>query len=195
MKSTSLLLIVVPCLFLIGCPAYSVYPLYTDQDAVVEPALEGTWYDPESHDKGGITFQKSGDHEYTMASLDPDSKISQSYNVHLVRLGDQLFMDLIFENQTLNGEALSAPMGVVPTHVITKVKISGEDFAFATLEGDAIKKQNAAGGARLDYQISEAGLLVTSQPDALRRYIFAHAEDAFPDSGHLKRKAKAPAKP
>ena len=42
MKVRALALISVACVMLGGCSAYSVHPLYTAEDAVVEPALEGT---------------------------------------------------------------------------------------------------------------------------------------------------------
>lgn len=54
------------CLPLIGCPAYSVNPLYTDQDAVVELALEGTWTGPDPSDKEELTFKNVGDRDYSM---------------------------------------------------------------------------------------------------------------------------------
>jgi hypothetical protein len=191
-----LLFLVATCVFLIGCPSYSVHPLYTEQDAVVEPALEGTWIGTDPGDKGEITFKKVGDHEYSAASFDADPKVIQTYKVHLVRLGDQLFMDYIADEQTIAGEKLDNPPGVIATHMITKVKVSGDDLAYATLEDDAIKKQNPTGGGPLDYQITDEGaVLVTAQTDALRRYISAHAEDAFSKSEHLKRKLKAPSQP
>src|SRR5208337_4733193 len=108
-----------------------------NEDRVVEPALEGTWNSTDASDKEEIVFQKSGDHEYNLVIFHPDTKVSETYKVHLVRLGGQLFMDVVLNDQTINGARLDAPMGVIATHVILKVKISGEDLAYATLEDDA----------------------------------------------------------
>lgn len=181
---------ILACLLLIGCPAYSVHPLYNDQDAVVEPALEGTWVDPDPDDKEEMTFKKAGDGEYSRAVFHPDTKVSQTYKVHLVRLGGQLFMDLIANDQTVDGAKLDDWFGAIPTHVIEKVKISGDDLAWAPLEDDAIKKQSTAGGAPLDYQTIGNDMLVTAPTDVLRRYISAHDETVFSDFEHLKRKVK-----
>jgi hypothetical protein len=192
MKLRLLLLIVVACLFLIGCPAYSVHPLYTDHDAVVEPSLEGTWLGPDPTNQEEMTFKKVGDHEYSLTGADAKMRqVTQTYRVHMVRLGGQLFMDIIAYDQTINGVELDGQIGVIPTHVILKVKISGDDFAYSTLEDDAIKKQSAAGGAPLDYQIAEGAVLVTIPTDDLRRYISDHPDTLFSDSQHLKRKGKA----
>jgi len=164
-----------------------LHALYTDQDEVEEPALEGTWsLGPD--DNGGLAFQKSGKHEYTLAIFCTDTKVTQNYEVHLVRLGDQLFMDLIFKDQTVDGTEVDSPLGVVPAHVIAKVKISGDDLAYATLEDDAIRRRGSAGDISLDYEMENGSMFVTAQTDALRRYISAHAEDVFSDFEHLKRR-------
>jgi hypothetical protein len=82
-------------------------------------------------------------------------------------------------------------MGVIPTHVILKVKISGDDLAYSTWEDDAMRKQNTGGGG-LDYQMVEGGVLVTAPTEALRRYIPIHTQDAFTPVQYLKRRSKAP---
>ncbi len=186
---------ILACLPLIGCPSYSMHSLYTDTDVVAEPALEGTWVSLDPGDKGEMTFKKVSDYEYSMAVVDPDMKASQTYKVHLVRLGGQLFMDLVFDDQTVDGAKLDDPLGVLATHVILKLKISGDDLAYGTLEDDAIRKPNPTGGAPLDYLETDEGLLVTAPTDALRRYVSAHTEDVFSSFDSLKRKAKAPVQP
>jgi len=105
-----------------------------------------------------------------------------------VRLGGQLFVDLVFKDQTLDGAEIDGPLGVVPAHVIGKVKISGDDLAYATLEDDAIRAQIISGGTPLDYQMADGSMLVTAQTEALRGLVSALAEDVFSDFEHLKRK-------
>lgn len=188
MKARLLLFSISACLLLSGCPSSSVFPLYTDQDAVVEPALEGTWSSLVRDENEEFLFQKSGDHEYSLAISCPDTRVIQNYEVHLVRLGGQLFMDLTFKDQTVGGAQLDDPLGVISAHVIAKVNISGNDLAYATLDDDAIRNQSVSGGTPLDYQMANGSMLVTTQTQALRRYISAHAEDAFSDFEHLKRK-------
>ena len=187
MKLWLLLLLIVACCFLAGCPSYSLYPLYTGQDAVFVPALEGTWIDPGSDAKEGFSFQKSGDHGYTLTIDDPSTKLRQTYDAHLVRLGDQLFMDIAWSDQTLNGVKLDPPIGAVATHVIWKVEISEDDLAYAMLDDEAIKQQGGLPGANSFYR-SEDRLLITACTDDLRRYVAAHAKDAFSGYQHFKKK-------
>lgn len=190
MKLWLLLLLIFGCFLLTGCPSYSLYPLYTDQDAVVVPALEGTWVDPGSDVKDGVTFQKSGDHGYAMIVDDPSTKFRQTYDVRLVRLGDRLFMDIAWSGQTLNGANLDPPIGVFATHEILKVEILEDDLAYATLEDDAIKKLSGVRGNFLEYRTpGEGALLVTASTDELRRYVAAHAGDVFSSFEHRKKKS------
>jgi hypothetical protein len=187
MKSRLLAVFIVLCLPLCACPSYSLHPIYTDEDAVVEPALEGTW-GVDRDDNAELVFERSGDDEYTLAISCPDSKALQNYKVHLVPLDGQLFMDLVFENQTVEGTKVEEPVGAFNAHLILKVNISRDDLAYATLEDDAIRKPVIPGSTPLDYDHSDEGLLVTAQTDALRDYISAHAEDGFSDFEHLKRR-------
>ena len=189
-----LLLVIIACLALIGCPALSVHPLYTDQDAVVEPALEGTWGAPDPSDKDVITFRKSGDRGYKLSVFHPDTKVTDNYTVHLVLLESQMYMDLIADDQAIGDAKLDGLMGVIPTHVIMKAKISGDDLAYSTWEDDGIRKQST-GVAGLDYQMVDGGVLVTAPTEALRRYISAHTRDAFTPVQYLKRRGKAAIQP
>lgn len=186
MKTLLVLSLAAVCLVVSGCPAYSVHPLYTDEDAVVEPALEGTWTDS-SDRKTEFRFTLSGAHEYALVVSDVDSRIQQNYKVNLVRLGDQLFVDLAFNNETLNGAPIDDRIGVIRTHAIAKLNISGDDLAFATLEDEPVQKQDTR-LTRLEHINTEESLLLTAQTRALQRYVSAHVEDAFSDWNHLTRK-------
>ena len=195
MKALPLLLILAcACLALTGCPAYSLRPLYTEQDAVMEPALEGDWATPRPEDTEVSTFRRSEGHAYALSVFHPDTKVQENYTVQLVRLEGQTYMDLMAEDQRIGGTKLDGLIGLIPTHVILKVKISGDDLAFATWEDDAIRKQGP-GTAGLDHQMVEGGVLVTAPTEVLRRYITAHAEDAFTPVQYLKRKGKTPVRP
>jgi hypothetical protein len=183
------------CFWLGGCPSYSLCPLYTEADAVTEPALEGTWMSADTQEMGKISFCKSQNGGYEFSVFDPDTKIRQRYDAELVRLAGQLFMDIKFTEETLNGVSVDSPIGVLPMHEIMKVRISGDELAFAGLEDDAIQKPNESGGSPLKYQLVNPGwfeqLLITADTEDLRRYVAAHADEGFTDFGHLMRVGKS----
>lgn len=181
------------CLALSGCTAYSVHPLYTGEDAVVEPALQGTWVSPDAGDKGEVSIQKSGPHEYSLAMSMPDELV-QTYKLNLVRLGNQLFADMIFDGETVAGKKVDSPVGLVPMHVIVKLDVAANELKYAVLDKDALTKQNAHGSPPLEVLPAGDDLIVTANTDALRRYISLHAEDLFPDDfDRLERKPETPA--
>ena len=192
MKALVLPSFVLFCLVLSGCTAYSIHPLYTSEDAVVEPGLEGTWIEADKKDPSEFCLQKSGAHEYSMVLSGPDSKIVQNYNVNLVRLGDQLFMDMVFKDQTIDGTKIDDPLGVLATHIILKINLTGDELAYATLDGDAIKKQNSWESLPLEYTVLDESMLVTAQTVDLRRYLSVHAYGVFSDYEHLTRKMQQP---
>jgi len=186
MRALWLLSLALICLVFSGCPAYSVHPLYTDQDAVVEPNLEGTWVG-DSDEKSEFHFKLSGAHQYSLEVSDPNSGRQQNYQVNLVRLGEQLFMDLVFKDQTVNGTNFDDPFGAISCHIIAKLTISGNDLAYSTLESEPIEMQNPP-ETRLTHVTTEGPLLVTASTEALRRYVSAHVGDGFSDWTHLTRK-------
>jgi hypothetical protein len=168
------------CLLLCGCPTFSVHPLCTNQDAI--------WI-PSPDEKGSFVFQKSGDHWYGWVVFYWDTKVTQNYELHLVRLAGQHFMDLIFKDQTVNGTTVDDSLGTGCTHVIAKVKISADDPAYATLEDDAIRNQSTSPGTPLDCQIADGAMPLTTQTEGIRRYISAPASDALSDFELLHRKS------
>lgn len=180
------------CLILSGCAPSSVHPLYTADDAVVEPALEGTWIDADKPDDSPILLHKSGDHQYSMSVSDPDTKLVQKFDVNLVRLGNHLYMDIAFSDQTLDGTKLDLPLGAFPTHEIVKLRVAGDDLAYATLDSEQIQKQNQWDSLPLALADADHGPLITAPTADLRHYITIHADDVFGDFSHLTRQAPQP---
>ena len=194
MKLRWLTILVLACFGWGGCPCYSLHPLYTEQDSEAEPALEGTWMNTDTDHKDEVTFCKSKTGGYELSAFDPGTKIKQTFDAKLVRLAGKLFMDVQYQEETVNGVNVDSPVGVLPMHAIMKVEISGDDLAIADLEDDAIKKPHGSGRSKLKHELMNPGLsqmlLVTADTKDLRRYVAAHADDGFSDVGHLKRVVK-----
>lgn len=192
MKTLALPLAALVCLVLSGCGPNSVHPLYTSDDAVVEPALEGTWIEAGKEDESEFNLQKSGAHEYTLAISSPDNKFVQNYEVNFVRLGDQLYMDMEFKDQAIDGAKLDLPLGAFPAHVIVKLRVAGDDLAYATLDKGEIDKQNQWDSLPLAFVDTDGATLISAPTADLRHYISVHADDVFSDFEHLTRKRDTP---
>lgn len=191
MQARLLPLLSLVCLVLSGCSAYSVHPLYTAQDAVVEPTLEGTWVSDSPNDPE-FRVQKSAAHEYTLTILAPDTKLVRTYKVNLVRFGNLLFADMIFDGETLAGAKTDAPLGTVPMHVIVKLELTGDRLEYAVLDKEALEKRNTLEAVPLKLMETQSELVIADETAALRRYISVHAGEVFTDPDYLRR---APATP
>lgn len=188
MQARSLPLISLLCLVLTGCSAYTAHPLYTDQDAVLEPVLVGTWVPTDDSDKGELRVQRLGDHQYTLDVSTPEENSVQTYVVTLVRLGGHLFADMIFDSETVAGKKIESPIGAVPMHVIVRIEVAGDQLSYATLDSDAVEKQNPQEATPLKLLTASEGLIITDETDVLRSYVTAHTLDRFSEVDHLKRK-------
>ncbi len=185
MKAPGLHWIYLLCAGLAGCSTYTVHPLYTVEDSIVEPAVEGTWV---SDDKTEFHVAKASANEYSLEVAPADSEVLQHYTVHLVRLGDQLFADMIFESQTLDGTKLDDAAGLVPAHVILKLNLDANKLGYATLDKDAIVSQIAGDTQPMEKLMVENVLLLTAPTEVLRSYVSAQAETVFTQTDYMTKK-------
>jgi hypothetical protein len=187
----ALVLAALASLFLAGCPTSNIYPLYTSRDADLEPAIVGTWVEKgDTPQKGSVRFEKDSGNSYTMIVSDPTAGATDKYDVHLVRLGGNLFADLFFSSRARKDakDNEDMPIGVVPIHTIVKIQVNGDDLSWSTMEDDPITKNHATGAPPLAYLNENGeGVVVTSGTDALRKYVAAHGKDGFSDGDHLQR--------
>lgn len=187
-------------LFLAGCPTTNLYPLYNAKDSDTEPALVGSWVNKdETTAQGNAKIEKDtgNNNSYTMTITDPVEGATDIYDMHLVRLGGNLFADLMFDNRrrtdAKDGTKSSTdtedmPMGMMPLHMVMKMEVKGDDLAMYTMEDDPLKKKNATAAPLLAYlDMDGNGILVTAGTEALRKYVAAHAVDGFSDASHLQR--------
>ncbi|MFZ0212524.1 MAG: hypothetical protein WBE20_16415 [Candidatus Acidiferrales bacterium] len=183
---------------LLGGCAYSLHPLYNTSDNVREPGLAGIWTDKDNK----ITIQENSDGSYELSGTDANSHFEARYDVHLVRLGGNLFADAIFDAQSQNGKDIDLPGGVVPLHVIYKVSLSGDTLQTAGLNHDWLLAQFKTQKISIAHEMMgdkpDGDIVFTAPPDELRKFIaqIADTPDAFaePDTLHRQKQVGAGAK-
>jgi len=192
MRKPILGLVLLASIFLAGCPVSTLHPLYNDGENVVEPLLVGKWILPNTDEKGVISFENASGGGYTMIIDDPESGLTDRYEVHLVRLGGNLFADLRFSNRAHGDATADMPFGVIATHMVAKLTVSKDDLGWATMEDDALKnilkkdaaaEKHAFGNMAYDSEDS----LVLADTQTLRRYVTAHGTDGFSEGDHSHR--------
>ena len=192
MKKPLLGLVMLASIFLAGCPVSDLHPLYKNGEDVVEPLLVGKWRPPDSSGNGYISFEKATSGGYTMTLADIDSGVSDQYEVHLVRLGGNLFGDLHFSSRSHNSKNVDMPIGVIATHMVVKLTVAQDDLGWATMDDDSLKsilKNDAASQkptlGNMAYDSDDS--LVLGDTDTLRRYVTAHPTDGFSEGDHWHR--------
>lgn len=192
MKKPLLGLLILASIFLAGCPVSDLHPLYNSSDNVSEPLLVGKWVPPDSNDNGYISFENAASGGYTLTVADPDTGDADQYEVHLVRLGGNLFGDLHFSNRAHGGKNVDMPFGVIAAHMVVKLTVTKDDLGWATMDDDSLKnilkndapaEKATVGNLAFDSDDS----LVMADTETLRRYVTAHAKDGFSEGDHWHR--------
>lgn len=182
-----------PCLAvfslaLSGCKAvYTDQPLNTSEDAVEEPALEGVWTNGDSDD-AQLCVQKSDGHAYSLIVFEPSSKITQVFQINLVRLNHQLFADMVFQKQVVDRTEAELPLGTIPSHVIVKLDITDDDLAYSALDYSTIQDLDKEGYPPLEFLDGDDVMLLTTSTDDLRQYLSVYADHVFTSPEHYTRK-------
>ena len=123
MRTLKLLPVILLVVFSAGCWTLSLHPLYFPEDVTFEPALIGSWGDPDDKDGEIWRFEESTENTYCliMEYREEGSSITStsSFDVHLVRLGDDLFFDfypaeLESGNDFYKSHMIPAPMRCHP---------------------------------------------------------------------------------
>ena len=99
-------------LFLAGCVVTSIYPYYTEKDLIFDPALLGKWVEigAASQPAAYAQIEQSGKKGYWATIFGADG--TNSVELHLFRLKQQLFLDSCSTNRSLD---------TVPVHQVSKI--------------------------------------------------------------------------
>ena len=152
----------------------SLYPLYTDDDVVFDPAVVGTWIDDD--DATWTLEERSSGHGYRLTIVEED--VSMDFAARLVRLGEYRFLDIYPEDDSRD-DFLGSHF--VAAHTFWKLSIEDETMRLVGLNPDWLADGLEDGTVQLTY--SRWGhdgddVLLTAKTRELQEFIVAHAENA-----------------
>ncbi len=181
------------CLFLYGCvPVLSMFGIYDTSSLTNDDQLPGSWeivYDNNKEEPDCcFIFTKSGN-GYSMTVPDPDDKEIWYSMVHLVKLGDAMFVD--FEPNTEKpAETTRVPFPATKVHVFGRIWIDKDSIRMGLLDDEGMKGAVASGKTRLTYVNGDDGVVLTSTTEQLQAFAREHADDkdAFSFEVNLRRK-------
>jgi hypothetical protein len=163
---------------LISCaPVLSLHPWYTDKDVVFEPGLLGTWIDP-TGDSTTVVFAKLNDKAYEVTLWDPSKKVStaQSFEAHLVKLGDHLFLDAVQDGIKVEGDDVAVL--AVSGHMFGRVAFAGDSLKLSFFDDEWVQKSLKAGTISIRHEDLDSGdIVLTATTQELQKFALDHVND------------------
>jgi hypothetical protein len=181
-SKTFLLLTIAMVLLLASCePQVVFFPLYTAPDLLTDDSLVGTWVDG---DGGTYAFEHSTNDPASYLFPFEVDHVKQQSDVHLLRLGGYLFVDLMANFDRLSEEAkakdVRIPYPLLRGHTFGRMQIdpAGAYVRMALLDNDWVRRQQEKHTLGLDVLWPESfeGILV-SPTEKLQEFALQHAQD------------------
>ena len=164
----------------------SLHPLYTNAELVEEPALVGLWADTTSKETWSVFAAK--DKSYRAVMFDGERKTA-AYVVHLVRLGDSLFLDACPEKGALSGlDAYGS--NFLPTHSFFRVLEVKPRLKIAAISEEWTKARgNTAAAAGVRHELVDNDVILTGSTEELQALLREAVREAkaFPSVDELIR--------
>jgi hypothetical protein len=173
----------IPLLLLLGGCVPSLQPLFTERDLVFDSGLVGTWKDTD----GDTTWvvRQAGPKAYQAAETEKGE--THKFSIHLVRLGDQQFVDLQpgerlgFKNETFQSHFIAA-------HTFYRFSRTGDVVKVYALEEKFLKRLMAEKKITITQMFEDAVVLIGSTAQ-LQEHLLKYAGEpaAFTDALELRR--------
>ncbi|MDZ4857538.1 MAG: hypothetical protein SGI88_01035 [Candidatus Hydrogenedentes bacterium] len=184
MRNSYLCLVFLAPLLLAGCMVRSLNPIYTDEDLVQVPEVEGTW---KGDDETTFSFVREGD-GYLFSVKEKESSVTAS--AHFVRLGSEIYMDLTIPEETFDAmEKLNSglPMTVglytTPVHVFYQIERTDGLFRMRTMNHGWVKERRDKGRLWIGHIAQDDSTLLIADTARVQRFLrkWAHCDEAWSD--------------
>lgn len=166
--------------FITGCSLPSIHPLYDENTTVTDSRLEGSWQSgPESQ----WTFKKvAGESYYKVAYTEGEA--TNTFDVHLVKLGKNFFLDFIPDELEPKSLTSFTMMHLVPAHTFAKLELSDDKMIIHPFDADFISEQIKNNRMRIKHEITANNdVLLTANTEDLQKFVLKYAdkEEVFED--------------
>lgn len=184
MRTAKLAMYLMAAALVAGCIP-SLHPLYTEDDLVFEPGLVGTWAG--TSEDGRWAFEQAAPKAYNVTFVQ-EGKPGR-FEGHLLRIGEQLFLDLYPEQPEIDANDYYK-MHLVPAHTFLRVSLAGDALSIRVMNyewlGTLLEKDPKAVAHE---RIEEGMVVLTAAPKELQAFLRKHLEDkdAFDDAGEYRR--------
>jgi hypothetical protein len=174
-----------------GCWTLSIYPLFTEEDLITDPMLEGIWGDPEDPEDETWDFKQMNDKSYRLIVREDEQRLlidpakDGLFEVHLLQLGDYKFLDIYPEEpEGVNGFYKSH---VIPAHSFVRVRIEGNVLLTAGLDIEWLGEQLDQGLLDISHEQRNDEIVLTASTEELQRWVLENIDVAFEKFEELSR--------
>ncbi len=177
---------------LAGACVPSVNPFYTEKDVVFDARLVGEWQTKgDTNDIQTWKFDKAADNAYTLLVTEKDHKQGK-LDVHLFKIGGQLFLDLIPNDVQFSPEQAGiVGAAMFPGHLLLRVPRVEPALQLASCDYDWLAKYLEAHPEALPHHKEGNSLVLTAQTKELQAFVTRHLAEMF---GKPEDLARQPAK-
>lgn len=187
MRVVKMLVAVGIVVLVLGCVP-SLHPLYTEKDVTFDPTLVGVWSEKDKTDTW--TFKKSGDNAYELIITEDGAP--GKFEVHLVRLGDLLFLDLYPEDPAIEHNFYKSHL--IPAHTFLGIQIDKEKdvVRIAAMQPDWLEEAIDSKKVTIAHERlgegDESRIILTASTKELQEFVVKQAAEAFGEPAELHRR-------
>jgi hypothetical protein len=192
-----------------GCvPVWSLHPLYDDQHLTFNEMLLGTFIEDNNDANVIWEFTRTPEpntYQLLLSSVSKDDpNIAKGlFDVHLIKLDSQIFMDIFpKEAPWENDDALKHmkwafnTLFMIPVHTFAKIEILDSQLKISLTDDDNFKKLLKEDPNAVKYELVDNKPVLTASPQQLQSFVLKYADDErlFSDKKTLTRKISKPAR-
>ncbi len=182
-----LMILAISALFVLpSCRVGSLYAIYTENDLLYWPQLEGTWtYTSEADARITYQFERgSGDKEYRLTMRNGEESCVLS--AHLTRIGKQVFIDARLGDG--NPDRMKDYF-LWPVHYFYMIELNGDILRARTMDSAWVCQRRDAKRLWIAHKAEGDSTLLTAETKRVRRFLsyWADTPHAFEDWEVLRR--------
>jgi hypothetical protein len=190
MSIIKLALLLTIAVLLAGCIPVSLHPLFSEKEAIHDPALVGKWVDKDRGDK--LTFQKAEDSGYLM-TIEGKGDTPEVFGAQLVRLGEFRFLDIFPvippSGKMIPTDKLTSTLHWIAGHSFHKINLTKDTLQLTPLDEDWLEKKILAKEVTLAHEYLEDRIILTGPTEELQAFAkkYGDNKEAFSDSTEFQR--------
>ncbi len=186
MKTLFAMIATLSLMLLAGCgPVVSLQPLWDSAHDADEARLIGEWRVVDDEDSFEITRDELG----TWSLIYRNKEGVSRYDVRLVRLGDDLYMDLSPRKTTLeDASRAQAYLPIIPAHFFVRMRFAGDTLKIGLAEEDKVEELVKSNRAVCGFQNAGDILVLTGSTEELQKLVLElRKADVWDESDCVRR--------